>query len=76
MSILLSRFSPISIIPVQFNFSERLVSSRLCAFMKTKRVFSRHQYVYCKGLETCDAMLDIVCAGQAALDRGRELAVE
>ena len=43
--------------------------------METEGVFHRHQYAYRKGLETCDALLDIVCAGQAALGHGRELAV-
>ena len=42
--------------------------------MQTECVFPRHQYAYRKGLGTCDAMLDIVCSAQAALDRGRELA--
>ena len=37
--------------------------------------FTRHQYSYCKGPGTRDALLDIVCAGQAALNRERELAV-
>ena len=49
---------------------ERLVSSRLCAFMET-----RHQYAYRKGRGTCNALLVIVCEGQVALDRGKELAV-
>ena len=38
-------------------------------------MFPDHKYAFRKGLGTCDAMLDIVCVGQAALDRGRELAV-
>ena len=75
MSFLLSGFRPISITPVLSKVYERLVSSRLCAFMETEGVFPMHQYAYRKGLGTCDALLDIVCAGQAALDSGRELAV-
>ena len=63
------------ITPLLFKVYERLVSFRLCASMETEVVFPRHQYAYCKGLEACDALLDIECAGQAALDRGRELAV-
>ena len=38
-------------------------------------VLSSHQYSYRKSLGTCDALLDIVCAGQMELDRGRELAL-
>ena len=34
-----------------------------------------HQYSYRKRLGTCDALLDIVCAGQLELDRGGELAL-
>ena len=43
--------------------------------METEGVFSRHQYAYRKGRGTCDGTMDIVCEGQATLDRGRELAV-
>ena len=43
--------------------------------METEGVFTRHQYAYRKGLGTCDALLDIVCMGQAALDCGRESSV-
>ena len=44
--------------------------------METEGVFPRHQFAYRKGLGTCDASVDIVCARQAALDRERELAVD
>ena len=54
---------------------ELLISERLWIFMERSSVFSEHQYSYCKGLGTCDALLDIVCAGQAALDRGFQLAL-
>ena len=33
-------------------------------------VLSSHQYSYRKSLGTCDALLDIVCAGQMEVDRG------
>ena len=75
MSFLLSGFRPISITPVLSKVYERLISSRLCAVMQTEGVFPRNQYAYRKVLGTCDALLFIVCAGQAAFDRGRELAV-
>ena len=75
MFLLLPGFRPISITPVLSKVYECLVSSRLCVFMETEGVFPRHQNAYLKGLGTCDALLEIVCAGQAALDSGRELAV-
>ena len=37
---------------------------------------SSHQYSYRKSLGICDALLDIVCAGQMELDRGGELALD
>ena len=43
--------------------------------MESEGLFHRHQYAYRKGLVTCDASLDIVCGGLAALDRVRELTV-
>ena len=43
--------------------------------MEEEGVFPRHQYAYRKGLGTYDAMLDIVCVGQAALDREKEIVV-
>ena len=60
MSFVLTGFRPISIMPVLSKVYERLVSSRMCAFMETERVFPRHQYAYRKGLGTFDALLDIV----------------
>ena len=38
-------------------------------------VLPSHQYSYGKRLGTCDALLDIVCAGQLELDRGGEFAL-
>ena len=43
--------------------------------MKSEGVFPRHQYVYRKGLGTCDSILDIVYLGKAASDQEREKAV-
>ena len=70
---LLSSFRSISDTPVLSKVYEWVVSSRLCAFMKTD-VFPMHQHDYRKGLGTCDVMLNMVCAVQAALDRSRESA--
>ena len=44
-------------------------------FLERSGVLSFHQYSYRKSLDTCDALLDIVCAGQMELDRGGELAL-
>ena len=48
---------------------------RFGRFFERSGVLSSHQYSYKKGLGTCDALLDIVCAGQLELDRGGELAL-
>ena len=72
---LLSGSRPISIAPVLSKVFERLISVRLGRFMERSGVFPEHQCFYCKGLGTCDALLDIVCAGQAALYRCSELAL-
>ena len=50
MSFFLSGFRPISIKPVLSKAYERLVSSRLRAFLDTEGVFSIYQYAYRKGL--------------------------
>ena len=47
----------------------------MVAFLERSGVLSSHLYSYRKGLRTCDALLDIVCAGQLELDRGGELAL-
>ena len=44
-------------------------------FLERSGVLSSHQYSYRKSLGICDALLDIVCAGQLELDRGGELAL-
>ena len=48
---------------------------RFGRFLERSGVLSSHQYSYRKGLGTCDAILDIVCAGQLELDRSGELAL-
>ena len=54
---------------------ERLIALRFGHFLERSGVLSSHQYSYRKRLGTCDALLDIVCAGQLELDRGGELAL-
>ena len=43
--------------------------------MERSGLFPSHKYAYRKGVGTCDALLDIVCAGKRELDGGRELAL-
>ena len=43
--------------------------------MERSRVLQSYQHSYRKNLGTCDALLDIVSAGQMELDRGGELAL-
>ena len=72
LSSLVSGYRPISITPILSKVFERLISSRLGSFMEVTGVFPSHQYSYRKRLGTCDALLDIVCAGQQSLDGGGE----
>ena len=75
MSSLLSGFRPISITPVLSKMFERLISVHFGRFVERAGVFPEHQYSFRKGLDTCDALLDIICAGQATLDSGSEFAL-
>ena len=68
----ISGFRPISIMSVLSKVYERLVSSRLCDIMESENVFPIHQFEYRMRLETCGVLLDIVCAGEDALDWRRE----
>ena len=75
LSALVCNYRPISITPVLSKVFERLIALRFGFFLERSGVLSTHQYSYRKGLGTCDALLDIVCAGQLELDRGGELAL-
>ena len=71
-SFLLSGSRPLLNTPILHSVYKKLVSYSLCAVMESEGCFPRHHlYAHRKGLGTCDAMLDIVYAGQATLDRGR-----
>ena len=75
ISSLVSGYRPISITPILSKLYERLISVRLSRFMESSSLFPVHQFAYRKGLGTCDALLDIVCAGQRVLDSGGEFAL-
>ena len=75
LSSLVSGYQPISLTPILSKIYERLISTRLCCFMERSGLFPSHQYAYRKGVGTCDALLDIVCACQRELDSGRKLAL-
>ena len=75
LSALVCNYRPILIRPVLSKVFERLISLRFGRFLERSGVLSSHQYSYRKSLGTCDAFLDIVCAGQLELDRGGELAL-
>ena len=75
LSALVCNYRPILITPVLSKVFERLIALRFGRFLERSGVLSSHQYSYRKGLGTCDALLDIVCAGQLELDRGGELAL-
>ena len=75
LSALVCNYRPISITPVLSKVFERLIALRFGRFLERSGVLPSHQYSYWKRLGTCDALLDIVCAGQLELDRGGELAL-
>ena len=68
LSALVSNYRPISITPVLLKVFERLISLRIGRFLERSGVLSSHKYSYRKSLGTCDAIQDIVCAGQLELD--------
>ena len=74
LSELVCNYRLISITPVLSKVFERLIALRFGHFLERSGVLSSHQYSYRKGLSTCDALLDIVCAGQLELDSCGELA--
>ena len=73
LSSLVSGYRPISLTPILSKIYERLISTRLSCFMERSGLFPSHQYAYRKGVCTCYALLDIVCAGQRKLDGDRKL---
>ena len=75
LSALVCNYRPIAITPVLSKVFERLIALRFGRFMERSGLLPSHQYSYRKRLGTCDALLDIVCAGQLELDRGGELAL-
>ena len=75
LSALVCNNRPISITPVLSKVFERLIALRFGSYLERSGVLPSHQYSYRKRLGTCDALLDIVCAGQLELDRGGELAL-
>ena len=74
LSALVCNYRSISITPVLSKVFERLIALRFDRFLERSGVLPSHQYSYRKRF-TCDALLDIVCAGQLELDRGGELAL-
>ena len=74
LSALVCIYRPISITPVLSKVFEGLISLRFGRFLERSGVLSSHQYSNRNSLGTCDALLDIFCAGQMELDRGGEIA--
>ena len=73
LSTLVCNYRPISITPVLSKVFERLISLRYGRFLERSGVLPSQQYSYRKRFGTCDALLDIVRAGQLELDRRGEL---
>ena len=68
-----SDYRPISITPVLSKVFEKLMSARLVKYVEQVGAVDSRQYAYRKCLGTSDALLDICCAGQEALEAGEEL---
>ena len=76
LSAFVCNYRPISITPVLSKVFEGLIALRFGRFLERSGVLSsQHFTVTVKCLGTCDALLNIVCAGQLELDRGGELAL-
>ena len=72
LSALVCNYRLNSITPILQKVFERLISLRFSRFLERSGVLSSHQYSHRKSLGTCDALLDIVCAGQIELARQRK----
>ena len=68
----LANYRPISITSVLSKVFERLMWVRLGRFMERSGVLSITQFVYRKGLGTCDALLCVSHTLQSALENGQE----
>ena len=75
LSALVCNYRPISITPVLSKVFKRLIALCFGRLLERSGVLPSHQYSYRKRLGTCDALLDIICAGQLELYRGGELAL-
>ena len=67
-----ANYRPIFITPVFSKVFERLVFVRLGRFMALNCVLPTTQFVYQKGLGTCDALLCVFHTLQSALESGQE----
>ena len=65
-------YRPISISSVLSKVFERLVSVRVGRFMESNGVLPTTQFVYRKGLGTCDALLSVSHTLQSALESRQE----
>ena len=66
-----ANYRPISITSVLSKVFERLLSVRLGRFMECSGVLPTTQFVYWKGLGTCDALLCVSHTLQSALENGQ-----
>ena len=70
-----SNYRPISITSVLSKVFEHLVSVRLGRFMERSGVLPTTQFVYRKGLGTCDALLCVSHTLQSELESGQEATI-
>ena len=72
-SLIPSEYHPISIIPVFSKVFEYLLSKHLDAYVETNDLFPSLQFVFGKGLGTCNALLTVTSAVQKFLETGCEV---
>ena len=65
-------YRPISITPALSKIFERLVCNRLMKFVKGNHLLPDGQFVYRKGLGSCDALLSMITVFQDCLDKDSE----
>jgi hypothetical protein len=65
-------YRPISVTQIISKVFERLIAIRFSSYLEKEHLLPPCQFVYRKGLGTCDALLTVSHHLQAALDRGQE----
>ena len=65
-------YRPISITPFLSKVFEKIVAENLSHFLESNSTLSPSQFLYCKGMETCDDFLTLSHSLQVALVRSMD----